>query len=162
METIILVVHLIIALALVCVVLLQRSEGGALGIGGGGGGGGFMTGRGAADILTRTTSILAFCFFATSIGLSLIAAHGSSPGSILDQTPLEVPADNMENAEGSESGSAPLVPAPMGSSIGKDAEAIEDAGRLPGEGEALKPELTEEPVANQPSGPAEPAVPRAE
>ncbi|GFO82334.1 MAG: hypothetical protein A49_19610 [Methyloceanibacter sp.] len=64
MTTVILLIHVMIALALVGVVLLQRSEGGALGIGGGGGaGGGFMTGRSAGDALTRTTAILAACFF---------------------------------------------------------------------------------------------------
>ena len=63
MIQIVLVIHLLIALGLVGAVLLQRSEGGALGIGGGGGGGGgFMTGRGTANLLRRTTGILAACF----------------------------------------------------------------------------------------------------
>jgi protein translocase SecG subunit len=60
MATVVLVIHLMLAAALIGVVLLQRSEGGALGIGGGGGGGGgFLTGRGTANLLTRTTAILA-------------------------------------------------------------------------------------------------------
>jgi preprotein translocase subunit SecG len=62
MTAVILVIHLLLAIALVCVVLLQRSEGGALGMGGGGGMGGFMTGRATADLLTRTTTVLAACF----------------------------------------------------------------------------------------------------
>ena len=61
METIVIVIHLMIVLALVGVVLLQRSEGGGLGIGGGSG---FMTARGAANALTRATAILAAAFFA--------------------------------------------------------------------------------------------------
>jgi preprotein translocase subunit SecG len=66
MTAVLLIIHVLIALALIAVVLLQRSEGGALGIGGGGGGaGGFMTGRGAANLLTRSTAILGVAFFAT-------------------------------------------------------------------------------------------------
>lgn len=81
MTTIILIIHLFIAIGLVGLVLVQRSEGGALGIGGGGGG--FMTGRGAANLLTRMTAILAAAFFATSILLSVMARHGSAPPSVI-------------------------------------------------------------------------------
>lgn len=90
METVVLVIHLLLAIALVAVILMQRSEGGALGMGGGGGGGGgFMTGRAAADVLTRTTAILATCFIATSIILAIMASQGRESGSILDQTPAQ-------------------------------------------------------------------------
>ena len=65
MITVLLLIHVMVAVALVGVILLQRSEGGALGIGGGGGG--FMTGRSAGNALTKTTAILAACFFATSL-----------------------------------------------------------------------------------------------
>ena len=89
METVILVIHLLIAIAMVGVVLLQRSEGGALGIGGGGGGGGgmsgLMSGRAAGDLLTRTTAILAVAFFATSITLAILSGIERDGGSILDQ-----------------------------------------------------------------------------
>ncbi|HIM25623.1 MAG TPA: preprotein translocase subunit SecG [Rhodospirillales bacterium] len=89
MNSIVLVIHLILAIALVGAVLLQKSEGGALGMGGGGGGGGgmggFMTGRGAADLLTRTTAILAACFMATSMILAILAADTRTQGSILDK-----------------------------------------------------------------------------
>ncbi len=84
METVVIVIHLMIVLALVGVVLLQRSEGGGLGIGGGSG---FMTARGAANALTRATAILAAAFFATSLGLSLIARYGERPIDILDRVP---------------------------------------------------------------------------
>ena len=74
METVLLVIHLMIAVAMVGVVLMQQSEGGALGMGGGsGGGGGFLTGRGTANVLTRTTAALAGAFFLTSITLTVMA-----------------------------------------------------------------------------------------
>lgn len=88
METVIIVVHLMVVVALVAVVLLQRSEGGALGMGGGGGGGGgFMSARGAANALTRTTGFLAFAFFATSLTLGVMAKYGADSTSILDRIP---------------------------------------------------------------------------
>ena len=92
MTAVILVIHLLLAIALVCVVLLQRSEGGALGMGGGGGGGmgGFMTGRATADMLTRMTTVLAACFMASSLTLAILASNERQPSSILDQ-PRPVP-----------------------------------------------------------------------
>ncbi len=82
MTTVILVIHLMIAATMVAMVLLQRSEGGALGIGGGGGG--FMTGRGTANMLTRVTAFLAATFFCTSILLTILARQSAQPTSILD------------------------------------------------------------------------------
>ncbi|TPJ76716.1 preprotein translocase subunit SecG [Mesorhizobium sp. B2-6-2] len=82
METVLIVVHLMVVLALVGVVLLQRSEGGGLGIGGGSG---FMTARGAANALTRATAILAAAFFVTSLALSILARYGEKPIDILDR-----------------------------------------------------------------------------
>ena len=91
MQTVILVIHLLIALALVGFILIQRSEGGALGMGGGGGGGaGFMTGRATADFLTRTTAILAASFFITSMVLAILANDKSESKSILDQDPTPI------------------------------------------------------------------------
>ena len=84
METVILVVHLIIALGLIGVVLLQRSEGGALGIGGGNSGGNLFSARGVGNALTRTTAYLAVAFFITSITLGVLATNRGS-GSLLDQ-----------------------------------------------------------------------------
>jgi preprotein translocase subunit SecG len=83
MQGFLIVVHLLVVIALVAVVLLQRSEGGALGIGGGGG---FMTGRGQANALSRATAILAALFFATSLIMSILAGWSRTPRSILDQT----------------------------------------------------------------------------
>ena len=82
METVIIVIHLMVVIALVAVVLVQRSEGGGLGIGGGSG---FMTARGAANALTRTTAILAAIFFATSLGLTIMARYQGSIVDILDK-----------------------------------------------------------------------------
>lgn len=90
MATVLLVIHLMIAASLVCVVLLQKSEGGALGIGGGGGGG-FLTGRGTANLLTRATAALAAGFFLTSILLTLIANHSARSGSVFDVKPAGAP-----------------------------------------------------------------------
>jgi preprotein translocase subunit SecG len=82
MTTVLLLIHLLIAVALIGVVLLQRSEGGGLGIGGGGSSG-FMTGRGTANLLTRATAGLAAAFFVTSIGLdSLDQGKQRLPSSI--------------------------------------------------------------------------------
>lgn len=83
METVLIVIHLMIVVALVGTVLLQRSEGGALGIGGGGGGG-LMSSRGAASALTRATAILAAAFFATSIALTLLHRQSVEAPSILE------------------------------------------------------------------------------
>ena len=91
MTTILLTIHIMIAVALVGVVLLQRSEGGALGIGGGGGGGGFMTARGTANLLTRITTFLAAAFFLTSIGLAILAGNGRQSTSIVDEVIQSVP-----------------------------------------------------------------------
>ena len=85
MTTVVLVIHLLLAIALVGVVLLQRSEGGALGMGGGGGMGGFMTGRATADLLTRTTAFLAAGFMATSLTLAILSSNERTSGSIIDQ-----------------------------------------------------------------------------
>lgn len=87
MSAVIIVIHLMVVLSLIAVILLQRSEGGALGIGGGGGGGNVMTGRGAANALSRATTFLAVGFFVTSISLSLIANFENTSGSILDGVP---------------------------------------------------------------------------
>lgn len=95
METVLIVIHLMIVIALVGVVLLQKSEGGGLGIGGGGG---MMSARGAADALTRSTTILGGAFFATSILLGVFARYGEDATDVLDQVPtIQQPAG--ENGE---------------------------------------------------------------
>jgi preprotein translocase subunit SecG len=85
MQSVLIVIHILIVIALVAVVLLQRSEGGALGAGGGTGN--FMTGRGQANALSRATAVLAALFFATSLLMSIIAGWSRAPHSILEKGP---------------------------------------------------------------------------
>jgi len=103
MSDIILAIHIMIAIALIGVVLLQRSEGGGLGIGGGsssgGGMSGFLTGRGTANMLTRTTAILAAAFMATSITLSILAGAGGDSKSIVDDLPTTSPSSQSGGGE---------------------------------------------------------------
>ncbi len=110
MITGLLVVRLIIAIALVGTVLLQRSEGGGLGMGGGGGGGGggmggFMSGRDTANLLTRTTGILAAGFFVTSMSLAILYGGSRQAKSILDE-PVPV---KVEETQKSSEPSAPVA-----------------------------------------------------
>lgn len=109
MLTVILVIHLIIALALIGVVLLQRSEGGALGMGSGGGAGSLFSARGVGNTLTRTTAILALAFFVTSIALTVLSTKRSGGGSIFDSVPTtqqQAPAGQQpEKNDGSVGGS---------------------------------------------------------
>lgn len=79
-QSVVLVIHLILALGIIALVLIQRSEGGGLGIGGGGGLGGFASARGTANMLTRMTAIFAAGFFITSLALGILAAKQSSVG----------------------------------------------------------------------------------
>jgi preprotein translocase subunit SecG len=117
MEVVLLVVHLFITLALTGVILLQRSEGGGLGMGGSSTpGGGLFSARGAANALTRTTAFLAAAFFATSISLTLIA-HGTGTGtSIIDGTQPagSAPTDPSVPAPLDPSSLNPSVPSPTG------------------------------------------------
>ncbi len=113
------VAHVLIALALIGVVMLQKSEGGALGMGGGGMSG-FMTGRSTANLLTRTTAILAVLFFATSIILVMLNNFTRAPRSIVDEggplptspLPPGVPALPAAPSPAAPSPAAPAQPAP--------------------------------------------------
>lgn len=106
MATVILIIHLMLAVALVATVLLQRSEGGALGIGGGDG---LMTGRGAGSMLTRVTAVLAALFMTTSLVLGILASRGGSADSVLDRV-MPPPSAGDEVF--------PEVPAPLGGDFG--------------------------------------------
>lgn len=106
MQNVILVIHLILALCLIGVVLLQRSEGGGLGMGSGGGGGGVMSGRQAATALGKLTWIFAACFIATSIALTILAARDAAGRSVVDSLGTGAP---VTVAPGSD---VPAVPAP--------------------------------------------------
>lgn len=106
MTTVLLIVHLFVTLALIGVVLIQRSEGGGLGIGSSQGMGGFMTGRGTANLLTRTTAILATVFMLLSLALALLNRGTAGVGrSVLDTPPAAAPA-----APGTATGTTPATP----------------------------------------------------
>jgi preprotein translocase subunit SecG len=84
MQTVIIVIHLMIVATLIGAVLLQKSEGGGLGMGGGAG---FMSSRGTANLLTRTTAVLAVGFFLTSLLLSWLASYDRKPASVIGTNP---------------------------------------------------------------------------
>ncbi len=111
MQTVLLVIHLFVALALIGVILLQRSEGGALGIGGGNGGAGsIFSARGVGNALTRATAFLAVAFFVTSIALTVLATRGGVGGSAFDKaTPAAQPAGNTPAAPATNE-AAPVLP----------------------------------------------------
>lgn len=150
METILIVIHLIVVVALVGVIMLQKSEGGGLGVGGGSG---FMTARGAANTLTRTTAILATIFFVTSLSLSMLARYGAKPTDILDRVPAssqtggngvldQLPGGSTAPTEPANSAPAPAVPS------GNDSAAP-----------SAQPATGAAPAAEVPAVPATPQVP---
>jgi len=118
MQHVIIVIHLMLVLALIGVVLLQRSEGGGLGIGSTGG---FMTSRGTANVLTRATAVLAGLFFVTSLMLSILAGINRKPTSILQSggaptapgapTPLGAGGGLLNQLQGGAPPAAPASPA---------------------------------------------------
>jgi preprotein translocase subunit SecG len=121
MQSVIIVIHLMIVAALIGTVLLQKSEGGGLGVGGGGGG--FMSSRGTANLLTRTTGFLAVGFFLTSLFLSWLATYERKPTSILPGntapvsqpgSPLAPPTSGglLDTLKKSDEQQAPAAPAP--------------------------------------------------
>src|SRR5262245_9569885 len=138
--TLVVVVHLMIVVAMIGVVLLQKSEGGGLGIGSTGG---FLTSRGTANVLTRATAILAALFFLTSLGLSIMAGMGRKPQSIINTT---TPATQQQSGE---------APAPLGEGGG-----VLDALRKQGQPQAP---ATPSAPASQPEAPAPtgPQVPQS-
>lgn len=113
MITILLVILLIIALAMIGTVLLQRSEGGALGIGGGGGGmGGLISTRGSANLLTRATGVLAFLFFAVCLVLAVLTGGDRSIGTVVEDETLPADAAPAEDLAAEPAG--PTVPEAAG------------------------------------------------
>ncbi len=110
MATVLLIIHLFVTLALIGVVLIQRSEGGGLGIGTTQGMGGFMSGRGTTNLLTRTTAILGTAFFALSLTLALLNRGTVGGGrSLLDSPPVTGPASSGPASSGPAS-SGPAIP----------------------------------------------------
>ena len=115
MQTVLLVIELIVAVLLVITILMQKSEGGALGIGGGGGGmGGLFSPRGAGDALTRTTAILAIVFFVVCLALNLMVAHENKQPSLLDSgsAPAGTTAPLPKPASPAPAQPKPVIPTP--------------------------------------------------
>lgn len=121
-----------VVLALIALVLLQRSEGGALGIGGGGGsGGGFLSARGAGNLLTRATAFLAVAFFATSIGLTILARLNTNPSDILERIPDQAGQEEP----------AITAPAPEGGSTGEGPGVLESLQQSSPSGQSTAPQV---------------------
>ena len=108
MTTVLLLIHLFVTIALIGVILIQRSEGGGLGIGTAQGMGSFMSGRGTANLLTRTTAILAVIFFALSLALAVLNRGTSGVGGTVLAPP---PAPAGAPASGAPAAGAPAIPA---------------------------------------------------
>lgn len=161
MQTVLIVIHLMIVLALVGVVLIQRSEGGGLGIGGGSG---FMSARGTANALTRATAILATLFFITSLGLGILNRYESRPTDILNRIPATGGQgngilDSLGGQNGAAAPAAPAAPAGNGVPTGGDAPAATapaaPAATAPAAPAATAPATTEPaPAAPQATPPA--------
>ncbi|PWW03707.1 protein translocase subunit secG [Hoeflea marina] len=125
MQTVLIVIHLMIVLALVGVVLIQRSEGGGLGIGGGSG---LMSARGAANALTRATAILATLFFVTSLTLGIMARYGERATDILDRIPTTTDGSGTGVLDQLGGAAAPAEGTSAPSSVPSDAPAAPAAG----------------------------------
>ncbi|ANL34385.1 MULTISPECIES: preprotein translocase subunit SecG [Rhizobium] len=161
MQTVLIVIHLMIVLALVGVVLIQRSEGGGLGIGGGSG---FMSARGTANALTRTTAILATLFFLTSLGLGILTRYEGRPSDILNRIPA---TSGQGNGILDSLGGGAQAPAnqPAGNGVpSSGAAAPAPAAQTPAaQAPAASAPSTDAPAATAPSttAPATPAAPAA-
>jgi preprotein translocase subunit SecG len=161
METVVIVIHLMVIIALVALVLLQKSEGGALGVGGSNQ---FMTTRGQGNVLTRATSILAAIFFVTSLAMSVITRLQAPPSSILDQVP---PAAQTNAPATAPVAGAPAAgtPAP-GAGTGSGQGILDELNRFTqGAGGAANPSTTAPATSTAPAAvppaapPANPAPP---
>ena len=129
---ILLAVIIVVCIALVGVILLQRSEGGTLGMSGGGPGN-FMTARGAGDLLTRTTQILAAIFFALCLVMTLVSGHNRSQASVADRLKLQIDPSVLAARERAQSAAqAPATPAPAGAPSAAPATVTPTQTRRPG------------------------------
>jgi preprotein translocase subunit SecG len=162
MTTVVIVIHLMVVLAMIGLILLQRSEGGALGIGGGQGG--FMTGRGAGNVLSHTTAYLAIAFFVTSLGLAFIAKYQSRPSDILERLPgASAPAATETQTPAAPMGaptSAEDVLKQLGGSGGPQTPPASSTNPPAADGATAPAPATEAPATTPP--PAQDAAPAAE
>ncbi len=168
MQTVLIVIHLMIVLALVGVVLIQRSEGGGLGIGGGSG---FMSARGTANALTRTTAILATLFFITSLGLGILNRYEARPTDILNRIPATSGQgkgilDSLGGQNGAAAPAAPAAPAGNGVPTGGEAAPAAAAPAVtapaaPAATAPAAPAAETAPAATAPAAPATQTAPAA-
>lgn len=139
MTAVLLIIHVLIAAALTGVILMQRSEGGALGIGGGGPGG-MMSGRGAANLLTRITMILGALFIGNSILLAILSGVTTSTGSVIDrvgqtETSSDLPFGDLQGLDAdvidAPEATIPTEPAPSEDAPAEDPPAEDEPAELP-------------------------------
>jgi len=155
MQIVLIVLHLMIVLALVGVVLIQRSEGGGLGIGGGSG---FMSARGTANTLTRTTAILAALFFLTSLGLSILPHFQGRPTDIFDRIPQ---TGGQGNGILDSLGGGAQAPAnqPAGNGVPSSGAATPTTQAPAAQAPATQAPAATAPTTTAPATPAAPAAP---
>lgn len=151
MQAIVLIIHIVIAAALVGVIMIQRSEGGALGGLGGSNMGGVMTGRSSANLLTRATAVLATLFILTSLGLAIFAGHTPRTRSLLDELPAGPPAGQPATPAPQET--APAAPSGSGDTA--------PGSTAPGSSTPAPAPATPA-VPSAPQAPAEPSAPVAQ
>ena len=156
MTTVVIVIHLMVVLAMIGLILLQRSEGGALGIGGGQGA--FMTGRSAGNVLSHTTAYLALAFFVTSLGLAFIAKYESRPADILER----LPGATTPAAAPAQAPAAPMAPPTNAQDLLKELGGSSGAPQTPpaanGTAPAANGTATPAPAAPAPSPAPAPAA----
>jgi preprotein translocase subunit SecG len=158
-KDVIIVIHLMVIVALVGVVLIQRSEGGALGIGGSNN---FLTGRGTGNVLTRATGILAAAFFATSLGVTILTRMTAPPSAILDTVPaVTAPAPEAAvPAAGDATTTTPAVPTETTTETGTSGGGIlDELNAFTGQPGAAGTTTT---APTDPATPAEPQVPTSQ
>jgi preprotein translocase subunit SecG len=149
MHSVLIVIHMFVAMGLVALILLQRSEGGALGMGGGPGG--LMSGRAAGSVLTRATSGLALVFFITSIALTIFANANAGGSAVLDRAGDFAPAGAPAGAPADLLGAGGLGDDLLGGSDAT-AETPGDPGEIQDETPADAPPAPETGAADEPEG----------
>lgn len=145
MQTVLLVIYLMVVVALIGVVLIQRSEGGGLGIGGGSG---FMSARGTANALTRTTAILAALFFILALGMNVLSRFEARPTDILNRIPSTAGQGNgILDSLGGKNGAAPANGQPKPA----DNSGVPNSGAVAPQSQATPPATTNQPAAAAPA-----------
>ena len=142
MQTVLLVIYLMVVVALIGVVLIQRSEGGGLGIGGGSG---FMSARGTANALTRTTAILAALFFVLALGMNVLSRFESRPTDILNRIPSTAGQGNgILDSLGGQKNSAPATTQPKPA----DNSGVPNSGAVAPQSQATPRATTNQPATS--------------